>query len=111
MEQKRAVTPLSVVIMTKNEEAKIARCIRSSQFADEVVVIDSGSTDKTKEIALAFDARVYEQSWLGFSAQRNKGASLAKHDWVLFLDADEVVSYVYSKSDARSTRRARRFLL
>jgi (heptosyl)LPS beta-1,4-glucosyltransferase len=92
MEQKRSVTPLSVVIMTKNEEAKIARCIRSSLFADEIVIIDSGSTDKTKEIARAFDAQIYEQPWLGFSAQRNKGASLAKHDWVLFLDADEVVS-------------------
>lgn len=92
MEQEHPVTPLSVVIMTKNEEAKIARCIRSALFADEIVVIDSGSSDKTKEIARAFNANVYDQPWLGFSAQRNQGASLAKHDWVLFLDADEVVS-------------------
>ena len=86
------MTPLSVVIMTKNEESVISRCIGSVVWADEVLVIDSGSTDKTKEIAASLGANVYEQAWLGFSAQRNRGAQLAQHDWVLFIDADEIVT-------------------
>lgn len=86
------MSPLSVVIMAKNEEALIARCIGSVSWADEVLVIDSGSTDRTREIAASLGATVYEQPWLGFSAQRNRGAELAQHDWILFLDADEIVT-------------------
>ena len=83
---------LSAVIMTKNEAAKIARCISSVAWADEVLVIDSGSTDATKEIAESLGARVIEQPWLGFSAQRNRGAALARHDWIFYADADEIVT-------------------
>ncbi len=83
---------LSAVIMTKNEADKIARCIRSVTWADEVLVIDSGSTDATVEIATSLGARVVEQPWLGFSAQRNRGAALAHHDWIFYADADEIVS-------------------
>ena len=83
---------LSAVIMTKNEEAKIARCISSVAWADEIFVIDSGSTDATKEIAESLGARVVEQPWLGFSAQRNRGAALAQHDWIFYADADEIVT-------------------
>ena len=83
---------LSAVIMTKNEEAKIARCIRSVLWADEVLVIDSGSTDATREIATSLGARIVEQPWLGFSAQRNRGAALAQHDWIFYADADEIVT-------------------
>jgi (heptosyl)LPS beta-1,4-glucosyltransferase len=86
------MTPLSVVVITKNEEKVIARCLASVSWADEIVVIDSGSTDKTKEIAASLGARIYEQPWLGFSGQRNRGAELAQHDWVFALDADEVVT-------------------
>lgn len=86
------MTPLSVVVITKNEEKVIARCLTSVSWADELVVIDSGSTDKTKEIATSLGARVYEQPWLGFSGQRNRGAELAQHDWIFALDADEVVT-------------------
>ena len=84
--------------MTKNEERFIARCIGSVSWADEVLVIDSGSTDRTKEVAESLGANVYGQSWLGFSAQRNRGAELAQHDWILFLDADEVVTEALAAS-------------
>ncbi len=86
------MTPVTAVIMTKNEEAVISRCIRSVLWADEVLVIDSGSTDNTVAIAKSLGAVVYEQAWLGFSGQRNRGAELAQHDWVLFVDADEIVT-------------------
>ena len=83
---------LSAVIMAKNEAEKIARCISGVVWADEVLVIDSGSTDATREIATSLGARVVEQAWLGFSAQRNRGAELAQHDWILYVDADEIVT-------------------
>jgi glycosyltransferase involved in cell wall biosynthesis len=84
--------PVSVVICTLNEEQLIERAIRSVAFAAEVLVCDSGSTDGTREVARAAGARVVEQEWLGFSRQKNHAASLAKHDWILSLDADEVVT-------------------
>ena len=78
--------------MTKNEADKIARAISSVAWADEVLIIDSGSADATRELAESLGARVVEQPWLGFSAQRNRGAALARHDWIFYLDADEVVT-------------------
>jgi glycosyltransferase involved in cell wall biosynthesis len=92
------MTPLSVLIMTKNEEQFIERCIRSVPWANEVLVIDSGSTDRTREIAASLGANVYEQEWLGYAAQRNKAISLAKNDWILFLDADEIVTPELARS-------------
>ena len=86
------MTSLSVVILTKNEEDYIARCIKSVHWADEVLVVDSKSTDKTRELATSLKANVYEQEWLGWPGQRNKGVSLAKNDWILFVEADEIVS-------------------
>lgn len=85
--------PLSVVILTKNEEVFLERCLRSVSWADEQLILDSGSTDRTKEIAAALGAKVYEQNhWLGWSAQRTKAISLAQHDWVFVIDVDEVVT-------------------
>ncbi len=89
---------LSAVIMTKNEADKIARAVGSVAWADEVLVIDSGSTDATREIAESLGARVAEQPWLGFSAQRNRGAELARHDWIFYIDADEVVTRELAES-------------
>lgn len=84
--------PISVVVMTRDEAVMIGRCIASvAGWADDIVVLDSGSADATREIAAAAGARVFEQAWLGFSAQRNRAVALARHDWVLCLDADEVV--------------------
>jgi glycosyltransferase involved in cell wall biosynthesis len=86
------MNPLSVVILAKNEELFIERCICSVQWADEVLVLDSGSTDKTREIAKSLGAVVYEQEWLGWTEQHNKAIELAKHDWILTLDCDEIVT-------------------
>lgn len=83
---------VSVITLAKNEEKLIGQCIRSAAWADEHIVLDSGSTDQTGEIATSLGATVYEQEWLGWSAQRNKGIDLAKHDWVFFLEADEIVT-------------------
>lgn len=89
----RASPPrVSVIIITKNESAHIQACLESVAFADEVVVLDSGSTDDTRDLALAWGARV-EQSpdWPGFGPQKNRVLDLATGDWVLSLDADERV--------------------
>lgn len=89
---------LSVIILTKNEELFIDRCIQSVAWADECVVLDSGSTDKTREIAASLGASVYEQEWLGWVPQRSKGIALAKHDWVFVLEADEIVTPELARS-------------
>ena len=80
---------LAVVIVAKNEAARIGECIASAAFADEVLVLDSGSTDRTAAIAEAAGARVVVTDWPGYGPQVARGFSLAKSDWVLSLDADE----------------------
>ena len=80
---------LAVVIVAKNEAARIADCIASAAFADEVLVLDSGSIDRTAAIAEAAGARVVVTDWRGFGPLVARGFSLAKSDWVLSLDADE----------------------
>jgi len=80
---------LAVVIVAKNEAARIADCIASAAFADEVLVLDSGSTDPTATIARAAGARVVVTDWPGYGPQVARGFSLAKSAWVLSLDADE----------------------
>lgn len=81
---------LSLIVITKNEEAAIARCLGSVAFADEIIVVDSGSTDRTVEIARGLGARVtVTPDWPGFGAQKNRALDLARSDWVLSLDADE----------------------
>lgn len=84
--------PLSVVIITLNAASQLADCLASVGFADEVVVVDSGSTDGTCELAAAAGARVIAQDWLGFGRQKQFAVEAAGHDWVLCLDADERVS-------------------
>lgn len=82
--------PVSGVIVTLNEERRIESCVQSLfQVVDEVLVLDSGSTDQTCEIAQRFGCRVTYQSFLGSGPQRNLAAELAQHDWILNLDADE----------------------
>lgn len=84
---------LSAVIITYNEEATIERCIRSLEpIADEIVVIDSLSTDRTRELAAARGARVIERAFTGFTDQKNFAAAQATYDYVLSLDADEFLS-------------------
>ena len=86
--------PLSVVVLTLNEEPNISRCLASVGWADQVVVVDASSTDGTVSAACSMGAEVVEQPWLGFSAQREFALRLPilRHDWVYFVDADEWVS-------------------
>lgn len=83
---------LSVVIITKNEEAKIANCLKSLTWVDEIVVVDTGSTDNTVEIAKKFTNRVYKIKKGGFSYWRNYGIKKTTGDWILYVDTDEEVS-------------------
>jgi glycosyltransferase involved in cell wall biosynthesis len=83
---------VSVVVITKNEEANIERCLASVSWADEIVVLDSGSTDRTVELAKRHTPHVYVEAWHGFGAQKNLALARATGDWVLSLDADEWVS-------------------
>jgi glycosyltransferase involved in cell wall biosynthesis len=84
---------LSVVIIAKNEAACIDACIKSISWADEIIVVDANSTDETASISKMLGAKVYVQKeWLGFGPQKNLALSLASKDWVLSIDADEVVS-------------------
>jgi glycosyltransferase involved in cell wall biosynthesis len=84
--------PFSVVIITKNAATRLGACLESASFADEIVVIDSGSTDGTVELAVGRGARVVQKEWLGFGRQKQFAVAAARHDWVLCLDADERVS-------------------
>ena len=83
---------LSVVIITKNEEANLGRTLDSVSWADERIVVDSGSTDRTLEIARAQGAKVFEEAWKGYAGQKNSAIGKASGDWILSLDADEEVS-------------------
>lgn len=82
---------LSIVIITLNEEANLARTLQSVAWADEIVVLDSGSTDRTREIAESHGAKFFCETWKGFAAQKNSALAEASGDWVLSLDADEEV--------------------
>ena len=84
---------VTVAIITKNEEKRIARCLESVAWADDVVVVDGFSADKTSEIARSMGARVIEHKFSGsFADERNVGNVNAKYDWVLHIDADDVVT-------------------
>ena len=88
----RLMHTLSVVIITKNEERNIERCIGSVLWAGEVIVVDSGSTDATAELSRRLGARVIDRAWEGFAAQKEFAAAQAVGEWVLSLDADEEVT-------------------
>ncbi len=83
---------LSVVIICFNEEAILDRCLSAVQWADEIVVLDSFSEDRTLEIARRYTRQVFQSEWQGYSKQRTLALSHASHPWILSLDADEVVS-------------------
>lgn len=83
---------ISATIITFNEERNLPRAIESLRCADEVVVLDSGSNDRTTEIATNLGARVIESPWPGYAKQKNLAAERASHDWILSIDADESVS-------------------
>lgn len=84
---------ISFCVITLNEESNLTRCLRScAPLADEIVVLDSGSKDGTEAIAREFGARWEHQDWLGYVGQKNQALSLAAHDWVFSIDADEEIS-------------------
>ena len=89
------MTRLSVIIVAKNEAANIVDCVRSARFADEVIVLDSSSTDATADLARAEGALVtVTPDWPGYGPQNNRGIDLATGDWFFSLDADERISPV-----------------
>ena len=83
---------LSVIIITKNEEANIRACLESVAWADETIVVDAGSSDATVEICREFGAKVFVHDWPGFGMQKNRALSYATHEWVFSVDADERVT-------------------
>jgi glycosyltransferase involved in cell wall biosynthesis len=83
---------LSVVVVTLDEEDRIRACLESAAWADELIVVDAESHDKTAAIARELTDQVFERPWPGFAAQKNFGLAQARGDWILSLDADEVIS-------------------
>ncbi len=84
---------LSAILITKNEEANMERCLRSVSWVDEIIVVDSESTDKTVEIATSFGAKVFSPTWKGFGPAKQYALDQATGDWILSIDADEEVSF------------------
>ena len=106
-----ARVPVTVTIITLNESRHIAAAIDSAAWADEILVVDSGSTDDTVSIATAKGVRVMSRTWPGYVDQKNYAASVASHDWIFSLDADERVTpslaaEVRTIVDGNSTERA-----
>src|ERR1700744_1244607 len=83
---------LTACIITYNEADRIGDCLRSLSFCDELLVVDSHSTDATREIARSLGARVIERDWPGYRSQKQFAVEAAGHDWVLCLDADERIT-------------------
>ncbi|MFQ5480321.1 MAG: glycosyltransferase family 2 protein [Thermodesulfobacteriota bacterium] len=92
---------VSVTIITLNEEANIGECLESLKWADEIIVSDSKSTDRTVEICRSYGARVYTDEWLGFGAQKNLCQSRAKNQWIFNIDADERAAPGFGEEVAR----------
>lgn len=92
MKRKNSKFTISVIIIAKNEEEKIGDCFESIKWADEIVLVDSGSIDKTKQIAKKYGARIFDYKGGGYSDWRNEGLKRAKGKWVFYVDADERVT-------------------
>ena len=84
-------TPISIVIITKNEESVLEDCLNAIKWCDDIVIVDSGSTDRTLDIAQKHGCRTFHKDFNGFGEQKSYAVSLAKYDWVLSLDADEII--------------------
>ncbi len=86
------MTPLSVIVITRNEEKNVVACLESVGWAEDIIVIDSHSADRTRELARQCGAKVFERAWEGYAAAKEFGVAQASHPWVFWLDADERVS-------------------
>jgi len=96
---------ISAIVITKNEEKNIKRCLESLKFANEIIIIDDFSSDNTRKIARSRGARVFKRHLNNdFASQRNFGLKKAKSQWVLFIDADEIVSSSLSKEIVRRVK-------
>ncbi|MGR8951311.1 MAG: glycosyltransferase family 2 protein [Gammaproteobacteria bacterium] len=98
---------LSVIIITKNEAGHIGRCLESVAWADEIIVFDSGSSDDTVAICRRFTDKVFETDWPGFGMQKQRALDTARGDWVLSIDADEVVTAELRQEIERAVAAAR----
>lgn len=85
-------TPISVFVIVKNEENNLLEMLQSVSWANEIIIVDSGSTDNTLNIARQFTQQIYFHEWQGFGLQKNRALSYTNNDWVLSLDADERVT-------------------
>ncbi|MBI5641728.1 MAG: glycosyltransferase family 2 protein [Nitrospirae bacterium] len=111
--------PLSVAIITKNEEERLPACLESVAFADDIVVLDSGSTDRTVPVAGSFGCRVFVEEWKGYGPQKNSAVEKCRNEWVLLLDADEragkglgeIISRALQSQDADAFRLRRKNFL
>ncbi|MCL4304707.1 glycosyltransferase family 2 protein [bacterium] len=97
--------PITLLIVTLNEEANLERCLSAADFCSEIVIVDSGSSDRTLEIAKAFGATTLYRSWTGYADQKNFGAEHATQPWILCVDADEVVTQELRASIIRAFER------
>lgn len=98
---------LSVIIIAKNEALNIRRCLESVRWADEIIVLDSGSSDETMSIAKEYTSHVYLTDWQGYGIQKQRALSYATQEWVLNLDADESVSDALRKDIERVIQEGR----
>lgn len=109
------IIPLSAAVITKDEERNLPGCLKTLSFADDIVLVDSGSTDRTVEIAKEFGCRVFVEGWKGFGPQKNSAVDKCKHEWVLLLDADERVPHetkeTIEKVLEKPTAEAYRFMM
>ena len=88
---------ISVAVITRNAAPDLERCLRSVAFADEIIVLDQGSTDGTEEVCRQAGAALHQTEWLGFGLTKRKAVSLCRNRWVLSLDSDEEVSEELAK--------------
>lgn len=102
--------PLSVTIITRNAASQLEGCLASVAFAEEIIVVDSGSTDRTVEVAARRGARVISKEWLGFGPQKQFAVESAEHDWVLCMDADESLSEALRESIIAELKAPRGFV-
>lgn len=96
---------LSVILITKNEAPRIRQCLESVKWADEIVVLDSGSTDGTPDICREYTEQVFDVDWPGFGPQKNRALDRATGDWILSVDADEVVTDALRDEIERTLRK------
>jgi len=95
---------VSVAIITKNEEKNISKCLESLLWADEIIVVDSGSTDKTIDICKKYKCKIIQTDWKGFGKNKQYAVKHTSNDWVLSLDADEIVSPSLAKAIIKTVK-------